>query len=62
MLDDGLGEGGGGGGIMFPCSQQDFPCVPMFPKSISAFLVFPVRSNILFSRVPSFIFLMFLVP
>ena len=27
---------------MFPCSQQNFPCDPVFPKSISLILVFPV--------------------
>ena len=30
------------GGSMFPCSQQNFPCVPVFPKSISSIWVFPV--------------------
>ena len=25
------------GGSMFPCSRQNFPCVPVFPKSISPF-------------------------
>ena len=29
-------------GSMFPCSQQNLPCVPVFPESISLILVFPV--------------------
>ena len=29
--EGGGGGGGGGGGSMFPCSQQNFPCVPLFP-------------------------------
>ena len=33
------GGGWGGGGSMFPSSQQNFPCVPVFPKSISSILV-----------------------
>ena len=28
-------------GSMFPCSQQNLPCVPVFPESISLILVFP---------------------
>ena len=44
---------------MFPCSQQNFPCVPVFPKSISSVSVFPIPLNMLFSRVPSYIFLLF---
>ena len=35
-------ERGGGGGSMFPCSQEKFPCVPVFPKSISSSFVFLV--------------------
>ena len=60
----------GAGGTMFPCSQQNFPCVPLFlkafffdygvPSSINtAFAaVFPALFSFC-SCVPSFIFLLF---
>ena len=36
------GGGGGGGEGMFPCSQQNVPCVPSVPKHFFFILVFPV--------------------
>ena len=52
------GPQGGEGGSMFPCSQHNFPCVLVFPKSIFRWCsLFP---KICFcSRVPSFIFILF---
>ena len=31
---------------MFPCYQQNFPCIPLFPKSFFSGLVFPVPWDI----------------
>ena len=36
------GRGGGGGKVHVPLFQQNLPCVPVFSKSISSILVFPV--------------------
>ena len=44
---------------MFPCYQQNFPCVPVFPRSLKVFLrfwccTFPKIRHCF--RVPSFIY------
>ena len=41
---------------MFHCSQQNFPCVPVFPKSISSSLVFLVPYNMLLFPCSQFYF------
>ena len=52
------GAGGGGRGYwgIFPFSQQNFPCVPEFPKSISSILLFPAPLNYAFVPVLSLLF------
>ena len=44
------------GGSMLPSSQQNFPCVLVFPKSISSILAFPVSYNMLSFSCSQFYF------